>query len=422
MKCRPAKFKRPICIYKIIFITGLLVLGIAISFLKVGILSQGNRFSSTYLDVSEWFTDRTIYCEGNYVGYAHRYFQLKSTVYDPSRDIFSVQCNNWMYFNSPKWYWFHTEFYAQGKYTQSLSFVSKPETKHPMDIEEVVFIVSRDYPHNFYHAMTQWYNLFILSKSHGIDMKNMTVLLLDRGPKVHLDDQWKLLFRQILKAGDLTQPLLIKNAIFSIAGHESPLFYFNIDRLPFIEEFSSKFLDVFSLRSKNSVNCDKLSITLVFRRDYYMHPEKNEEIRIAERKFKNEDEIISILESEFPGHTLNILKAENMSLPEQLKMTSNTDVLIAMHGCVLTQILFLPKHAMVLEMYPNFWTIQRFFSSIAKWRNVKHQIWQNTNEDNEFPNHYTYVPPSVIKNFALDVRKHFACHDTASKQLKLTYT
>jgi glycoprotein 2-beta-D-xylosyltransferase len=140
-----------------------------------------------------------------------------------------------------------------------------------------------------------------------------------------------------------------------------------------------------------------------------MHPGVSNEKRIAERKFKNEDELIAKLKSEFPGHTVQTLIAEDMSLPEQLSMTSKTDILIGMHGCVLSQTFFLPKHAMVLEMFPNFWEIKMFFNSLARWRDIKHQYWKNDDKSNEYANHYTYVPLSVIEKFAFRARTHFVC-------------
>ncbi|XP_045187861.1 EGF domain-specific O-linked N-acetylglucosamine transferase-like [Mercenaria mercenaria] len=368
-----------------------------------------DRFSMTVLEVSNWYNTRTNFCGGHYTGYGHTFFKLKSTVFDPKKNIFTISCNEWMFLHKPSTYWFNGK-YAPSRYSKSLTFNKGHDLRNILKDENITVVVYREYPHNFYHAMTQWYNIFVLSKLFSFRMKSVNILLLDTGPVVHIDEQWKLLFQQVIKADELNSPMYFKEAIFNIPGHESPMYYFDLIKLPFIEDFSNHVLQNFGIKGKQSFNCKTLTITLVLRRDYYMHPGVSTEKRIAERKFKNEYELLATLRSEFPGHTVQTLIAEEMSLPEQLSLTSNTDILIGMHGCVLTQILFLPKHAMVLEMYPVFWTVQRFFSSISRWRNIKHEYWQNSDKRNEFANHYTYVPTSVIHEFAQRARKHFACN------------
>lgn len=377
--------------------------------LRVG--QTKTRFSSRVLDLFEWYNSSTTICAGNYTGYGHRFFKLKSAIYDPEKNVFSISCDEWSLIKTPLRYWFYGD-YATLKYTKSLVYRSARDLPMIENYDNITVVVHREYPHNFYHAMTQWYNIYVLSKLLNFSMKKANILLLDRGPFVHIDSQWKLLFRNVIKASELKSPVYLQNAVFNIPGHESPLYYFDLLKLPFVEEFSEYFLQNFGLKSKHLYNCMNLTITLVMRHDYFLHPGYSSEKRIAERKFKNEAELLSKLKSEFPGHTVRTLIAEDMSLPDQLKLTSNTDILIGMHGCVLTQTLFLPKHALVLEMYPSFWKIQRFFSSIAKWRNIKHEYWQNKDERNEFASHYTYIPESVISNFAKRARKHFTCKTT----------
>lgn len=368
-----------------------------------------DRFQSTTVDIYSWYAVQTTFCGKNVTGYGHMFFKLKSANYDPISDTFSVTCNEWLFFNRPSRYWF-LGGYAPQRYSKSLVFNRKFENgMSTLTDNSTTVVVYREYPHNFFHAMTQWYNIYILSILHGFEMKSVNILLLDRGPATHLDAQWRLLFRTVRKAGELAGPLFLHEAIFNIAGHESLMYYFSLPSLPFIESFSRFFLDNFGLKTKIKYDCSNLTITLVVRHDYYMHPGVSTEKRIAERKYKNEEELITSLQRKFPGHSLRILAAEDMSLPEQLKLTSQTDILIGMHGCVLTHTLFLPHHAMVLELYPSFWKIQGFFSAISRWRNIKYYMWQNKDQNNEFPNHYTYIPTDVLDELFEKSQQHFAC-------------
>lgn len=383
-----------------------LILSQAPLLLRNGI--SDSRYSLTVLDVFDWYNSSTTTCAGNYTGYGHLFFTLSNAIFDPEKNLFSISCDEWALVRTPLRYWFYGNF-APSKFSKSLVFRRNYKLPNIEKYDNITVVVNREYPHNFYHAMTQWYNIFIMSKLFKFRMKRANILLLDRGLEVHIDVQWKLLFRNVTKASELRAPILLENALFNIPGHESPMYYFDLHKLPFIEDFSEYFLQSFGLKSKESYSCVNLTITLVIRRDYFMHPGVSREKRIAERKFQNENELISYLQYEFPGHTVRTLIAEDTSLPDQLKLTSQTDILIGMHGCVLTHTLFLPKHAMVFEMYPSFWKIQRFFSSIARWRNIKHEYWQNKEKSNEFPNHYTYVPKSVIHGFAQRARKQYAC-------------
>ena len=384
-------------------------------FLQIGseqVMSNGSRlrFTSKTLDVHGWLKQTTHFCKGHYTAYGHTFFKLKETVYDPTKDIFTIPCNEWLLFSKPSTYWFNGD-YAPQKYSKSLTFVtSKGHDLHNILIDNnITIVINREYPHNFFHAMTQWYNIYVLSKLLRFEMKKVNVLLLDHGPVVHIDKQWQHLFQDVRKAENLTSSIYLRDAIFNIPGHESPMYYFDLIQLPFAEEFSKYFLNNFGLKSKETYDCKKLVITLILRHDYFMHPGVSDTKRITERKFKNEGELIATLRSEFPGHVVQTLIAEDMSLPEQLSMTSNTDILIGMHGCVLTQTFFLPKHAVVLEMFPSFWEIKMFFKSIARWRNIKHEHWRNENKKYEYENHYMYVPINVIQNFSEHARSHFDC-------------
>lgn len=376
--------------------------------------TEALRFSYRSVYANRWTEQVKTYCSGNYVTYSHRFFTLSFASYDPRSDKFSIPCSYSYIWNNPRHHDYYGEYgeYAPKRYTKSLEFRAHTRRQNDRDgrVTNLTIAVYREYPHNFYHAMTQWYNVFVLSKLLKFDPTTVTVLLLDRGPTVHIDAQWEKLYNKVLKAADLSDNIYLGNALFNIAGHESLLYYFQLKQLPFAEEFSKYFMKTFDLSNSKPFSCSNISVTLVLRRDYLMYLGNSSSRRNTERKYLNEAELVKTLHDEFPGHSVRTLVAENLALEEQLRITTNTDVLIGMHGCVLSQTLFLPPHAMVLEMYPIFWERKSFFSSMAKWRRIQHDVWQNDEEEHEFrENCSTYVPPVVFRDYAKRVKKHFKC-------------
>lgn len=374
------------------------------------------RFSSQEVDVTTWLKSPNSFCAGNYVTHAQRFFLLRSAVYDPLKDRFIIPCGVSKLWHNPRTASYYSQYgeYAPSRYTKTLMFedTTSMKTLHGQRdrVSNFTVAIYREYPHNFFHAMSQWYNVFLLSKLLKFDPKSVTILLLDKTPLVHIDRQWEQLYSKSLHVRDLRSALYLGNVLFSIAGHESLLYYFQLERLPFVEEFSKYFMDVFKVSNTKTVSCSNISVTLVLRHDYLMHPGNQSSMRNTERKFQNEAELVRTLKEELPGHNVRTLVAEDLPLKEQLKLTTSTDVLIGMHGCVLSQTLFLPRHAMVLEMYPIFWERKLFFISMSKWRGIRHDVWQNDAEEHEFrANCSTYVPPSVFRDYAKRVKEYFSC-------------
>ena len=84
----------------------------------------------------------------------------------------------------------------------------------------------------------------------------------------------------------------------------------------------------------------------------------------------------------------------------QLEIASTTDIFVGMHGAGMTHIMFVPKHAAVLEIFPKDFKIGRphfvCFQKIAQWRGLKYDSWENFDKRNEMPYDYTILPRDVI--------------------------
>ena len=364
-------------------------------------LDFSDRFSAKDLNIWEWYRNKDVYCGGNYTQYGHRFMRINHAYFDLSLgEHFSVQCKQK---RLPKSEWFYGYNHAPERFTKSLRHLDLDDFGDVEVWNNTVIVVHRDYPHNFYHAMTQWYNIFILSKFFKFDFKKVDILFLDDGPAVHLDAQWALLFSKVMKMKQMTEkPVIFKEAIFSIPGHESPMYYMEQNKLQYAEEFSKNYLDLFDLNSNKQLNCSALTVVVGIRRDYFMHPGEK---RNTERKFKNEMEVLKTVQDEFKGHSVETLIAEDISLNEQLSIMTKADILIGMHGCIMTHAMFMPKHGAIFEMYPKHWTPQPFFKAIARWRGLKYEFWRNDDSWNEFPDHYTYIPPEVLTNYARRIKE-----------------
>ena len=376
----------------------LILLIVMLRFSKViEVAVKGNRFSAKNLNIWDWFHNTTVYCDGNYTLYGHRFFKLKHAYLDPSvDDHFSIECRHkqlpteeWLLGN-----------YAPAYHTKHLRHFDLTTAKNAEYRDNLVIVVNREYPHNFYHAMTQWYNIFVLSIFFKFDFRKVDILLLDDSPAVHLDAQWAQLFRDVSKVKYLEKPVILREAIFSIPGHESPMYYMDQYKMQYVEEFSQKYLELFGLDSNKVLDCSNLTVVLAVRRDYFWHPGIK---RNTERKYQNENELLELVKDEFKGHTVRTLIAEDMSLNQQLALTTKTDILIGMHGCIMTHSMFMPRHGAIFELYPKYWKPQTFFSAIAKWRGLHYAYWKNEFKWNEFVDYYTRIPPEVVTNYSRNI-------------------
>jgi hypothetical protein len=72
-----------------------------------------------------------------------------------------------------------------------------------------------------------------------------------------------------------------------------------------------------------------------------------------EREIKNVHEIWQEITRIIPEHNTTVVRIENLSLKNQLFYISQTNILIGMHSTAMTYIMFLPKQAGVIELFPK---------------------------------------------------------------------
>ncbi|CAL9171370.1 unnamed protein product [Musa hybrid cultivar] len=104
-------------------------------------------------------------------------------------------------------------------------------------------------------------------------------------------------------------------------------------------------------------------------------------LRLGPRSFKNESEVIRIFREECEkvgGCRIKVAWANNMTFCEQVKLMSETDVLVSPHGAQLTNLFLMDKNSSIMEFYPKGWKElagvgQYVYHWMADWAGMQHK-------------------------------------------------
>ncbi|KAK3598068.1 hypothetical protein CHS0354_018009 [Potamilus streckersoni] len=359
----------------------------------------------TELDINSWFDDIYATCEGNVVAYGHEFFILKNVRLEQTNSLlFAVPCRS----VDSKPYFFYSGYEGTPMTEWMLSITRRKDSEELIKVEYTFTVaIKRTEAHNIYHTLTEWFNIFVLSKHFKFNPQKVDVIFLDDRPPGAMDETWHTLYRRVYYAKNLPEPTVFKTLILSPIGYESPL------RLPFlkkvegIEEFSDYFLQGFGINERKKLNCARLRVVIIWRHDYNSHPERAEAGGTIFRKIQNEAEVLQQLKDSLPGHEIIDILLENMGMKQQLQLMAHTDVLIGMHGAGNAHALFLPSHAVLLELFPldSPYDKIQYFRAFCLWRNLTYVSWQNEDKNNDLPNYYTFVPPTVIDTYIKSIYK-----------------
>lgn len=92
---------------------------------------------------------------------------------------------------------------------------------------------------------------------------------------------------------------------------------------------------------------------------------------------------------------------KQISFKDQLRISSNSDVFIGIHGAGLTHLLFLPKWASLFELYncedPN------CYKDLARLRGVNYVTWENSSLLESVDSDYEDGSHAKFKDFRFDV-------------------
>jgi len=343
----------------------------------------------------EWFAKQSNYCDGKFQGFGHEWAILKNVTFIANEPFtFQMTC---ITRNIPLQYSFKLLLQEKNHLNDWLSKVNFNAPKKHLEMFEkkTTLAVMRYEYANLYHQMTDYYNAFVLMKYLNVEPDNFNIFLIDTHPKSSLDKNWDDLFGDVLELKNVNKPIAFRNLVWSVIGYNSPINFHSLHSLSYIEEFSNFLRSRFGVSQEKKLSCSRISILFIWRRDYVAHP-GNPTGKIS-RKIFNEKEIVEAIESELPGHKVDGIQLDKLSMEDQVKLVSQADILVGMHGAGLSHILELPSHAGVLELFPTYWgKSTQHFKALAKWRGLHYVSWQNINPNNEKPGLYTNIPSNII--------------------------
>ena len=261
---------------------------------------------------------------------------------------------------------------------------------------ELVFTVAvqRSDNTNIYVLIREWYNIFIVTYflQPTVTECKIKVLFVDDWPKSNLDEAWETMFGSIQRIAFIKRPQLYKNLVWIIPKSKSPMGDMGLKIIPLMESFQTFVLHRHGLTITNNNNCKKLNILLVQNKRGY-----NSDVGF-EREIKNVHEIWQEITRIIPEHNTTVVRIEDLSLKNQLSYISQTNILIGMHSTAMTYIMFLPKQAGVIELFPkDTLTTNNRYKIIARWRQLYYISWQNTQPWNDIiKDGSTYIPLNVI--------------------------
>ena len=163
---------------------------------------------------------------------------------------------------------------------------------------------------------------------------------------------------------------------------------------PWVQEFGEWMTARVGIDAESSfIESEEITITWISR---------NASLK-GNRAFVNEDKVISELSEAF-GDRVIIRKVvlEEMTIKQQMFCARTSDILFGMHGAGLTHILFLPKHAVVLEVIPK--EMQFFlYKRVSSLNGLTHYEWINDDENDLVD--WTWKPYSKFTNLKISSQK-----------------
>ncbi|XP_062585351.1 EGF domain-specific O-linked N-acetylglucosamine transferase-like [Saccostrea cucullata] len=265
----------------------------------------------------------------------------------------------------------------------------------------VGFLVSRHDLNNLYHTMTLIYNMVVAKFLLRITHSTTVVIFVDAyDEKTVLRELWDTLFQEIVHIKKVSNALHFRTLIMVNSGYEGYLSHFRLPRLPLVSEFTQFVANKFEICNKRELNCSSINILIILRQD---DRNQNDSIKVIERKFYNEDRMLSEIKRSLPEHTVRGVRLESFPIKTQFSFIAKTDFLIGIHGAGMTYALFLPEHAGVLELFnANRDTGNLHYRTISKWRNLFYRAWQNYRMKDEFPNFRTRFHARTIKYYVME--------------------
>ncbi|XP_045210370.2 uncharacterized protein LOC123561823 [Mercenaria mercenaria] len=342
----------------------------------------------TGMDVNTWLKTPYFGCDVSFIGYGHKFAVLRYAHIDVKTRTFSIPCVGY------KPYYRFTEVREGNILNKWMKNMTLYEYSYSESIKTTTIAIFRIKAHNLFNSMCDWYNLFLVCTLLNLDPKQVTILFMDDRPPSLLEDLWFILFGKIARYQFMPRENVYKTLVWNIFGYDSPLNTQTLPTLPYLTEFRDFMFNSYDIRPVENLNCKRLNIIIIYRRDFISHPERTN--ALVYRKFYNNSELLAEVRIAFRGHHVRGMFLEYFSMKEQLKVMTETDILVGMHGAGMTHILFLPPHAGFFEIFPKYVDFHDRYKALARWKGIRYIAWKNTDPKNEFPDFKTRIPSGVL--------------------------
>ena len=264
---------------------------------------------------------------------------------------------------------------------------------------------------NVYWTLVDVYNVYLTLTFFGQTRERTHVVILDAKPWSQLDSIWMAFFGSVSRLAQLPRAVTFSHLAWSFQRVHSPLL--KGKPLPLHANFRTTMLQAFGIHEtrvppggRYANNCtartQRLNILFVWRRNYVAHPRNPS--GIVTRKIANEEELLNATIRAFPKHNVSGLQLDKLSMREQMKVLSNCDVMIGMHGAAFAFTWFRPKGSGAIELFPANGGSNWHMKHIAISNDVFYDTWKNKNPRNELVHSKsTIIPPKTAIDLIRDM-------------------
>ncbi|TPX12147.1 uncharacterized protein E0L32_007033 [Thyridium curvatum] len=281
-------------------------------------------------------------------------------------------------------YWFDT---GLGQQMKEWEFDGQREQKCNSTDDGWILLVRREGNTNVWHKLMEpWqamHSLDIMQMARNPatgtpwlskrDAADVRVVFEDDRQEVY-DRWWTMVTGNApIRRSDLQPGTCFKNVILPMAGSSSP-FWSALLETNYHDPCQTRFLlDTFIRRLFRFLNIAPRPAG-----DIHEDPTITIIDRKKTRRIIDMDSKRQALERAYPRSQINIVDFATITIEDQVRLMQATDVLVGHHGAGITNILYLPPDAAVVEIFPPFFSM-RGFRSIARMRGLTHfaapSIW-----------------------------------------------
>ena len=186
-----------------------------------------------------------------------------------------------------------------------------------------------------------------------IEPSETTILWVDNHTSSVTDQLWDTVFKNHIQVSPQPEKryrlIFASNLLLRPQRKLSVALQRSFSNLTILHEFRQHVYRKLGI-APNQFSCDAVRVLVVWRRDYVNHP-GNPTGKI-DRKVENEKEVIATMKS-LNDVTVNEVQLDKLSVVDQIRLMSETDVFWGVHGAGHAMSIFLPSARVVVELVPS---------------------------------------------------------------------